>query len=124
MEADKDDESVRSEVSRALLSLGQEVCRSGRTVCQTTTYDPTTGKAAEISAVQNQHAYLAELDNEELRIHIKVTHLYLELESVGAGLGGGFTNTNELKVMKYQEAANVPDGERRKEKLSTRTIYC
>jgi hypothetical protein len=30
---------------------------------------------------------------------------------VRAGIGGGFTNTLELKVMKYHEAINGPDGE-------------
>ena len=50
-----DDISVRSKVSRVLSSLEQEVLRSGRTIRQTTTYDPMTGKGdpigAEISAV-------------------------------------------------------------------------
>jgi hypothetical protein len=31
--------------------------------------------------------------------------------NVGAGIGGGFTNTQELKVMKYHEAINGPDGD-------------
>ena len=88
-------------MSKASSSLEQVVRRSGRTVTQTTTYNPTTGKAAEISAVQNYYACLAELDNVELATAIKVHNLHVEVESVGAGLGGGFTNTNELKVMKY-----------------------
>ena len=50
---DTDDESVRCDVSRAVYSLEQEVYRSGRSVRQTTTYNPTTGKVAKISAVQN-----------------------------------------------------------------------
>ena len=44
----------------------------------------------------------------------------MEIESFGAGLGDGFTNTNELKVMKYQEIVNGPDGENRKEKLANK----
>ena len=51
-DGDKEDKHVRSEVARASSSLEQEVRRSGRTVRQTTTYNSTTGKAAEISAVQ------------------------------------------------------------------------
>ena len=98
-------------------SLEQEVHRSGRTVRQTTTYNPTTGKAAEISAMQNYFACLAKLDNEELANTIEVENLYAEVKSVGAGLGGGFTNTNELNVMKYQEAVNGPDGESGKEEI-------
>ena len=30
---------------------------------------------------------------------------------VGAGIGGGFENTEELKPMKYKEAISGPDGE-------------
>ena len=37
--------------------------------------------------------------------------LYLECSAVGAGIGGGFSNTNELKVMKYNQAVNGPEGE-------------
>merc|ERR1712153_4763 len=63
---EEDDASVSSEASKASSSLEQVVRRSGRTVTQTTTYNPTTGKAAEISAVQNYYACLSELDNVEL----------------------------------------------------------
>jgi hypothetical protein len=31
--------------------------------------------------------------------------------NVGAGIGGGFMNTQELKVTKYHEAINGPDGD-------------
>ena len=56
------------------------------------TYNPITGKATELSAVQNSFASLAQVDNEELINTIEVENVYLELESVGAGLGGGVTN--------------------------------
>ena len=99
-------------------SLKQEVYRSGRSVCQTMTCNPTTGKAAEVSSMQQYCACLAELDNEELADTIKVENLCVEVESaVGACLGGGFTNTLEIKVMKYQEAVNGPDGESWKEEI-------
>ena len=52
-------------MSRASSSLDQEAQRSNRSVCQTIAYNFTAGKAAEISAVQNYFACLAELDNEE-----------------------------------------------------------
>ncbi len=39
--------------------------------------------------------------------------------NVGAGVGGGFTSTNELRVMKYHEALNGPDGKRWKAKVKT-----
>jgi len=35
-----------------------------------------------------------------------------EFANVGAGVGGGFENTKELKVMNYKEAINGPDGKR------------
>ena len=34
-----------------------------------------------------------------------------EIQAVGAGIGGGFEHTSELKVMKYEEAINSPDKE-------------
>jgi hypothetical protein len=34
-----------------------------------------------------------------------------EFADVGAGIGGGFENTNKLKVMNYKEAVNGPDGD-------------
>ncbi len=40
-----------------------------------------------------------------------------EYINVGAGVGGGFTNTNELRVMKYHEAINGPDGKKWKVKV-------
>ncbi len=33
-----------------------------------------------------------------------------EFANVGAGVGGGFENTKDLKVMNYKEAVNGPDG--------------
>ncbi len=35
----------------------------------------------------------------------------MEFANVGAGIGGGFENTVELKAMKYKEAIIRPDGE-------------
>jgi hypothetical protein len=35
---------------------------------------------------------------------------FCEFLNVGAGVGGGFENTKELRVMKYDEAVNGPDG--------------
>ena len=43
---------------------------------------------------------LAELDNLEIK--------NLEIAMVGAGIGGGFTNTKELKVMNYKQAMASP----------------
>ncbi len=35
-----------------------------------------------------------------------------EFTNVSAGIGGGFKNTKDLKVMNYKEAVNGPDGVR------------
>jgi hypothetical protein len=35
-----------------------------------------------------------------------------EYAAVGARLGGGFENTNELRVMKYNKAIHCPDKEK------------
>ena len=37
---------------------------------------------------------------------------FAEAVAVGAGIGGGFSNTNELHVMKYDEAMEKPDREK------------
>ncbi len=42
--------------------------------------------------------------------------------NVRAGIGGGFTNTQELKVMKYHEAINGPDGDARKADMFTKNL--
>ena len=46
---------------------------------------------------------MTKLDNNEIRAE------NMELALVGAGIGGGFANTNELKVMNYKEAMQSPD---------------
>ena len=51
------------------------------------------------------------MDIEELATTIEAKNFYAKVESVGVGLGGGFTNTNELKVMKFQETVDGSDGE-------------
>ena len=43
--------------------------------------------------------------------------IYFEAANVGAGVGGGFENTQELRVMTYNEAINGPDGEHWKAKV-------
>ena len=68
-------------------------------------------------AVQLFQGNLQEQDTEELlevtKAHNRyyITHgIGYEVQAVGAGVGGGFTNTTELMPIKYQEAINGPDG--------------
>ena len=53
-------------------------------------------------------AGMAEVDATELST-AQVVAEGLELSTVGAGLGGGFSNTSELKVMNYKEAMRSPE---------------
>ena len=65
-------------------------------------YDPSTGLAKSYhgAACENYYQSLQELDNDEI-----------EYLGVGAGIGGGFEHTEELKPMKYKEAISSPDGQ-------------
>jgi hypothetical protein len=42
-----------------------------------------------------------------------------EYINIGAGVGGGFTNTNELRAMKFHEALIGPDGKKLKAEVKT-----
>ena len=63
-------------------------------------YDPSTGLAKSYhgAACENYYQSLQELDNDEI-----------EYLGVGAGIGGGFEHTEELKPMKYKEAMATKD---------------
>ena len=54
-------------------------------------------------------ACMAELDNDEVAA--------TEISLVGAGIGGGFSNTTELKVIKYKEAMRSEDATAWKEEV-------
>jgi hypothetical protein len=73
----------------------------GHTYRPTTHYDPTTGSTvgAEATALANYYQCLEEADDN------------VEFANIGAGIGGGFENSMELKPMKYKVAINRPDGE-------------
>ncbi len=44
-------------------------------------------------------------------LRLQLLHLFAEISNVGAGVGGGFENTQELRVMTDNAAINGPDGE-------------
>jgi hypothetical protein len=56
---------------------------------------------------------MAELDNNEVIAESR------ELALVGAGIGGGFANTNDLKVINYREAMQSPDRAAWEEEINT-----
>jgi hypothetical protein len=78
-------------------NLGQS--KYGCTYKCTMHYDPVTGCTigAEATALANYYQCLKDTDEE------------MEFANVGAGIGGGFENTMELKPMKYKEAIYGPD---------------
>jgi hypothetical protein len=54
---------------------------------------------------------MAELD------HVEIAAMYLSLRKlvlafIGTGVGGGFTNTNKLKVINFQKATQSPDAKK------------
>ena len=102
--------------------------RSGREVGRKDgKYDPSTGKTImwsdivaateELSSNQANYYDLLGIDEKELELFKSHNDALTEYVNVGAGIGGGFTNTQELKVMKYHEAINGPDGEAWKEEV-------
>ena len=53
---------------------------------------------------------MTELDNAEI-VAVKLVGENVKLSLVGAGIGSGFANTSELKVMNYREAMKSKDDE-------------
>jgi hypothetical protein len=86
-------------------NLGQS--KYGHAYSHTTHYDPMTGRTigAEATALANYYQCLKDMDGE------------MEFTNVGAGIGGGFENTMELKPMKYEEAINGPDRKAREKEI-------
>jgi hypothetical protein len=52
---------------------------------------------------------MADIDAEDFNIYENDDCTTEEYAAVGAGIGGGFENTNKLKVMKFDEALHGPD---------------
>ncbi len=93
-------ESVDSSVpDTPVVNNNQGQSKYGHTYRRTTHYDPTTGCTigTEATVLANYYQCLGEMDGK------------MEFANVGAGIGGGFENTMELKPMKYNEAINGPD---------------
>jgi hypothetical protein len=93
-------------------------------------YNPSTGTtikwsdvvAAEVDVIENPAANYYEvlgIDENEIKVLQMLNDSVSEYIIVGAGVGGGFTNTNELPVMKYHEAINGPDGKKWKAEVKT-----
>jgi hypothetical protein len=86
-------------------NLGQS--KYGCTYRRTMHYNPTTGHTIGAEATVLANYYQC----------VKDTNGKMEFSNVGAGIGGGFENTMELKPMKYEEAINGSDKKAGRKKL-------
>ena len=78
--------------------------------------------AAEVDDIENPVAYYYEvlgINENEVKVLQILNDSVSEYINIGAGVGGGFTHTNELRMMKYHEAINGPDGKKWKAKVKT-----
>ena len=91
------------------------VSRSGRTIKPIGRYELNTGNTIHwnTALVTNYYEALQDaIDEDELEVSLEVLNTFAEYANVGAGLGGGFENTKELRVLKYEEALSGPDVEK------------
>ena len=63
------------------------------------------------AVASNYFISLAEIEEDKVLGFAIVKHDFVEYTNVGAGVGGGFENTAELKPMKYEQAINGPGAE-------------
>jgi hypothetical protein len=101
-------------------------------------YDPTTGKTVswnvtgsevDVETVETGEDALVVngyydkfniVDLSEIAL-LAMHHMQcIEFANAGAGVGSGFKNTKELKVMNYKEAVNGPDGKRWKPEVKNK----
>jgi hypothetical protein len=74
----------------------------------------------DITEVTDSNYYeVLGINENEVKVLQEFYDSLLEYLNIGAGIGGGFTNTNELRLMGYHEAINGPDGEKWKEEVRT-----
>ncbi len=60
------------------------------------------------------------LDQDEITLTLVHHIIYFKVANVGAGVGSGFINMQEIQVMMYNEAINETDGERWKAKVENK----
>ncbi len=90
------------------------------------TFDPATGTtvkwldrvaAASVEVPDGNNYDVLGIDKDEEQVFEESHYKVIKYINVGAGVGGGFSNTQEHPVMKYHEAINGPDGELWKEEV-------
>ncbi len=108
--------------------------RYGRTVGRKDgAYDPSSGATIkwddliateveedDIMVTSSNYYEVLEIDENEVKVLQEFNDSLSEYLNVQARIGGGFVNTNELRVMGYYyEAINGPDGELWREEVQT-----
>jgi hypothetical protein len=111
----------------------ETVTRRGRKSIPTGQYNPLTGKTVtwnvtatevdlDIEKVSQAGYYnIFNITDQDEITHALVHHkMCFKVGNVGAGVGGGFVNTQELQVITYNEAINGHDGERWKAEVENK----
>jgi hypothetical protein len=75
--------------------------------------------AEDIKNLVANYYEVLRIDENEVKVLQMLNNSVSEYINVEDGVGGGFTNTNEIRVMKYHEAVNGPDGKIWKAKVKT-----
>ena len=73
----------------------------------------------DIMDISSNYYEVLGIDENKVRVLQDFNDSVSEYLNVGAGIGGGFANTNELRVMSYHEALNGPDGALWKAEIKT-----
>ena len=74
-----------------------------------------------MACIQKYYACLAEVDYDEMEQNLNATNCCIEYANIGAGIGGGFEHTSDLRSMKYHQAINGPKEKEWKEKIKMNT---
>jgi hypothetical protein len=90
-------------------------------------FDPATGttvkwanrvSATSVDVPDNNYNNVLGVDKDEVKVFKDNHNKLIEYINVGAGISGGFSNAQELQVMKYHEATDGPKGELWKEEVA------
>jgi hypothetical protein len=101
---------------------GQYNSLTGKTIMWSDVVAATEELSIKSMTQLNYYDVLGIVDENELQVIKSHNNALTKYVNVGAGIGGGFMNTQELKVMKYHEAINGPDGVAWKADMFTKNL--
>lgn len=108
---DTDDNGETKEETPSVVNDGftQVTTRSGRCIALPSRFR----EVSAVASMQNYFECLENYDDDEMELVTEVSNAMVDkISGVGASLGGGFANTSELRVMKYEEAITGPDSDK------------